>query len=150
MPSKGSAVPNPDGEAVALGTGTYRFKVDGTRPVLDIELSSGKKEEAAEGTEKVSIELHTPISGEIFEARTSMGRLEVDRNGRVMYFCQKGEKVGFTLFVGRSVVVTMSRTDGEVLIQSPSRILSVSRVERAAPDDLGNPPPTDAVRIVLE
>lgn len=90
------------------------------------------------------------MSGEIFEARTSVGRLEVDRNGRVMYFCQSGEKVGFTLFGGRSVVVTMTRSTGEVLIESPSKILSVTRVKDQPSGGLGNAPPSDAVKISLE
>lgn len=150
MPTKGSVGPLAPDEEVALQTRRYKFKAGGTRPILDIELSSGKAGQGAEETEKVSIELHSPISGEIFEARTSVGRLEVDRNGSVMYFCQKGDKVGFTLFVGRSVVVTMSRGDGEVLIQSPSKILSVTRVEKEAINELGNSPPSDGVRLVLE
>ena len=143
--------PRPLDEApVALETKTYRFTADGTRPIFQIELSSGEAgRETKEVPERLTLELHAPMSGEIFEARTSVGRIEVDKDGRVMYFCQKGEKVGFTLFVGRSVVVTMSRSTGEVMVQTPSKILSVTR-ESVKPDDLGNAPPGDALRIMLE
>lgn len=146
----GNTSSTPGDSPVALETKTYRFRADGTRPVLQIELTSGPAgREAKETPEKLTLELHAPMSGEIFEARTSVGRLEVDKDGRVMYFCQAGEKVGFTLFVGRSVVVTMSRSTGEVLIQSPSKIVSVTR-EGIRGDDLGNAPPSDSVRIQLE
>ncbi|HKT21505.1 MAG TPA: hypothetical protein VJR06_02610, partial [Nitrososphaerales archaeon] len=90
----------------------------------------------------------SPMSGEIFEARTSIGRLEVDRDGRVMYFCQSGAEVGFTLFVGRSVAVTLNRKTGEVMVRSPSKILSVTTTN-SEPGDL-NEPPSDSVRIQLE
>lgn len=133
-----------------LETRTYRFRADGTRPVLQIELTSGAAgKEAKEKPEKLTLELHSPISGEIFEARTSVGRLEVDKDGRVMYFCQTGEKVGFTFFVGRSLVVTMHRSTGEVVIESPSKVLSVTRGS-GKPDELGNAPPRETIRIQLE
>jgi hypothetical protein len=142
--------PAPHEPPQPLETKVYRFRADGTRPVLQIELTSGESgRKAGETPEKLTIELHAPISGEIFEARTSIGRLEVDRDGRVMYFCQGADRVGFTLFAGRSIVVTMSRSTGEVVLQSPSRILSVARVDRK-PDDLGNAPPGDSVKIQLE
>lgn len=145
MPDAGALDPLP------LKTQTYRFLVDGTRPVMQFDISSGKGADPAGGmTEKLTIELHTPMSGEVFEARTSVGRIEVDRDGRVMYFAQKGEKVGFTLFVGRSVVVTMTRSTGEVVVQSPSRMKAVERLKDAKADELGNAPGTDTVRIALE
>ena len=151
MPAQDSPAAWPTEEPIDLRTRVYKFRVDGTRPVLQIEQSSGPGGgESKEIPEKLSIELHTPVSGEIFEARTSMGRLEVDRNGRVMYFSQKGEEVSFTLFVGRSVVVTMSRSTGEVLIQSPSRIMSVTKTANPTSKDFGNAPPTGEVRIALE
>lgn len=132
-----------------LGSRIYRFRVDGTRPVLQLELSSGDRGRAAgEAPEKLTLELHTPMSGEVFEARTSKGRLEVDRDGRVMYFCQAPDSVGFTLFLGRSVVVSMSRESGEVTIRSPSKMLSVERESER--DEGGEAPGTDTVRIVLE
>ena len=133
----------------SLETKTYRLRTEGTRPVLQIELASGGGEKDGGPPEQLRLELHSPISGEIFEARTSVGRLEVDRDGRVMYFCTSGTRVGFTLFVGRSVTVTMSRETGEVLVESPSKIVSVAR-EKAKPDALGNAPPKDSVRIQLE
>lgn len=148
MSGKPSSQPNEP--PVDLETRTYRFRADGTRPVLQIELTSGGAGKGAkEEPEKLTLELHSPMSGEILEARTSVGRIEVDKDGRVMYFCVAGEKVGFTLFVGRSVTVTMSRSTGEVLVQSPSKMLSMTRVDARA-EDLGNAPPNDTVRIQLE
>jgi hypothetical protein len=138
-------------EVQPLQTGKHRFSVDGTRPVLEFEISSGKAEEGGGEAEKLTIEIHTPISGEVFEARTSMGRLEVDRDGRVMYFSQAADSVSFTLFVGRSVVVTMSRRSGEVIVETPSRILSVDhRSEGGGAKGLGTSATTGSVRIQLE
>jgi hypothetical protein len=140
--------PQPDDEPTPLQTKTYRFSVTGTRPVLQIDLSSGEGD-AKSGPQKLTIELHTPMSGEIFEAKTSNGRLEVDSDGRVMYFCQAPDSVSFTLFLGRSVVVSMSRKDGEVTVQSPSKMLSVEK-SRSKPSGLGNSPSNDSVKIRLE
>lgn len=143
-------MPSPQGsddKPVALGTGTYRFVADGTRPVLQIDLASGPNAPSPD-REKLTIELHSPMSGEVFEARTSKGRLEVDRDGRVMYFCQDPSSVSFTLFLGRSVVVSMSRKTGEVLLQSPSKMLSLEKEESSA-DGLGGAP-TYSVRLKLE
>jgi hypothetical protein len=137
-----------DAPPIALDSRIYRFAANGTRPVLQIELSSGKAG-GKEAPEKLTIELHTPMSGEVFEAKTSKGRLEVDSDGRVMYFCQAPDAVSFTLFLGRSIVVNMSRETGEVTVQSPSRMLSVSKVESAG-GGLGNEPPSDSVKIRLE
>lgn len=134
-----------------LETRAYRFSVEGTRPVLQFDISSGKADDGSHAKpERLTIELHTPMSGEVFEAKTQVGRIEVDRDGRVMYFCQSGESVGFTLFLGRSVVVTMARKTGEVLIQSPSRILSVEHEPSKESGGMGNAPRTETVRIVLE
>ena len=137
-------------EPLPLKSQTYRFTVEGTRPVLQFDISSGEGQDPPKTTpEKLVIELHSPLSGEVFEARTPVGRIEVDRDGRVMYFCQKGEKVGFTLFVGRSLTVTLSRSTGEALIQSPSKMISVERKGGDEPGEL-NSPRTDAVKITLE
>lgn len=148
---KAPSEPAPGDEARLLESKTYRFRVPGTRPVLQIELSSegrgpGEKAES----ENLTLELHTPMSGEVFEARTSNGRLEVDRDGRVMYFCQAPDSVAFTLFLGRSVVVSMSRKSGEVTVQSPSKMLRVERAPGGAESESGNSPGTDTVKIVLE
>lgn len=152
MPDRtGASVPQGGDEPSPLESRTYKFRVDGARPVLQIELSSGEKGRIInEVPEKLTLELHTPMSGEVFEARTSKGRLEVDSDGRVMYFCQAPDSVGFTLFLGRSLVVSMSRKSGEVVIKSPSKMLSVERVESAHEGKEGESPSTDAVRIVLE
>ena len=135
---------------VPLETKTYHFSVEGTRPVLQIDLASETPASAAPvEREHLTIELHSPQSGEIFEARTSNGRLEVDRDGRIMYFCQAPDKAGFTLFLGRSVTLTMSRKTGEVIVQSPSKMLEVIKGSRQVAADLGNAPSTDSVRIIL-
>ncbi|MDG6981328.1 MAG: hypothetical protein JRN51_09505 [Nitrososphaerota archaeon] len=142
MPTAPADPPTP------LKTQTYRFSVTGTRPVLQFDLIPGAGAEQKAPPDKLVIELHSPISGEVFEARTSVGRIEVDRDGRVMYFCQKGEDIGFTLFVGRSVTVTLSRGRGEVLVTSPSKILEVEH-SQTGKGDL-NSPSTDSVKIKLE
>jgi hypothetical protein len=134
-------------DSVPLKSQTYRFRVDGTRPVLQFDITSG--EGSKETPEKLVIELHSPLSGEVFEAKTIAGRIEVDRDGRVMYFCQKGEDIGFTLFVGRSVTVTLSRSTGEVILKSPSKILSVESLASGGPGEM-NSPRTDSVKIRLE
>ena len=149
MPKASDAKETQVGERTSLQSKTYHLTVEGTRPVLQIELSSGKAGNASD-SEKLTIELHTPVSGEVFEARTSSGRLEVDRDGRVMYFCQAPESASFTLFLGRSVTVSMSRKTGVVTLKSPSKMLSVEREAKADTERLGNAPPTDSLRIVLE
>lgn len=130
-----------------LETKTYRFAVDGTRPVLQFDLTSGGKDGRPE-QEKLTIELHAPMSGEVFEARTSKGRLEVDRDGKVMYFCQAPDSASFTFFLGRSVVVSMSRKTGEVTVESPSRLLSVERADSSS--STGDSPPTSTIKLKLE
>lgn len=137
----------PDDQPQPLKSQTYRFKVEGTRPILQFDVSSGERSEPGVAPEKLVIELHSPLSGEIFEARTPIGRLEVDRDGRVMYFCLKGEEVGFTLFVGRAISVTLSRSTGEAVIESPSKIVSLERADKVGADGVPN---TSSVKIRLE
>jgi hypothetical protein len=146
--------PGPSDQPVPsnLDTQSYRFSVDGTRPVLEFTISAGKAV-GAEGIppEKLTIEIHTPVSGEVFEAKTSKGRIEVDRDGRVMYFSQAPDSVGFTLFLGHSLVVTMTREGGEVLIETPSRIASVQQERRkGGSGGLGSAAGTDSIRLKLE
>jgi hypothetical protein len=149
MPDQGAPAQPATGGPTPLGTQTYRFSVQGTRPVLQFDIISGSKEaNVGESVERLTIELHTPISGEVFEAKTSVGRIEVDRDGRVMYFSRAADSVSFTLFLERSVVVTMHKS-GEVTVQTPGRILSVDRDLR---DGAAGPAsvPNESVRIRLE
>jgi hypothetical protein len=110
----------------------YNFLVDGTMPVLNFEITSGgRSSPEAKGqttgvqNQNLTIEIYAPLSGEIFEARTPKGRLEVDNDGTVTYFSQNPESLSFSLFLGRSITVTMSRKSGEVILKTPSRIISI-------------------------
>jgi hypothetical protein len=138
-------------DSQTLGTQTYRFSVNGTRPVLQFDISSETQVKGTkEGVERLTIELHTPLSGEVFEAKTSVGRIEVDRDGKVMYFSRAADSVTFTLFLERSVVVTL-RKSGEVVIQTPGKILSVDReVQGGVARSPGSVPSTESIRLRLE
>src|SRR5579884_2759521 len=100
------------GEArVWFGSG-YFFLADGTMPVLDFEITQGKapknsEEAPAPQSEHLTLELYNPLSGEVFEAKFSKGRIEVDLDGTITYFSQSAERVSFSLFLGRSIIVTM-------------------------------------------
>jgi hypothetical protein len=110
----------------------YFFLADGTMPVLDFEITQGKapknsEEAPAPQSEHLTLELYNPLSGEVFEAKFSKGRIEVDLDGTITYFSQSAERVSFSLFLGRSIIVTMDKKSGEVLIKSPSKIVSIER-----------------------
>ncbi|SRR5487761_820479 len=135
----------------------YNFLVEGTMPVLNFEITSGGKS-APEGMselnrverQNLTLELYTPISGEIFEAKTPKGRIEVDNDGTVTYFSQKPDSLSFSLFLGKSVTVTMSRKTGEVVLKTPSRILSIEDNRESKKKGKIHEPFTDSVRLMLE
>jgi hypothetical protein len=137
----------------------YNFLVDGTMPVLNFELTSGGRK-APDGIAEVNrvekqslrLELYAPISGEVFEARTRMGRLEVDNDGTVTYFSNAAESLSFSLFVGKSITVTFNRKTNELLVRTPSKIKSIedtrARSERGRRDR--QEPTSDEVRMILD
>ncbi|MDA4111521.1 MAG: hypothetical protein OK439_03220 [Thaumarchaeota archaeon] len=114
-------------EQIQLESKKYRFVADGTMPVLDIEIKPGKTDASDQvGSEKLTLELYHPMSGEIFEARFKKGRLEVDRDGSVTYFTRGEHKVNFSIFLSRNLSISLSDS-GIVEIRSPSKILSVKK-----------------------
>ncbi len=136
----------------------YNFLVDGTMPVLNFELTSGGRK-APEGMSKVNqiekqslrLELYAPISGEVFEARTQMGRIEVDNDGTVTYFSNANEPLTFSLFLGKSISFTFNKKTGELLIRTPSKITSIedNRMSTKKKKD-GSMPTTDELKMILD
>ncbi len=136
----------------------YNFFVDGTMPVLNFELSSGGRR-GPEGLKEINkverqslrLELYAPISGEVFEARTKMGRIEVDNDGALTYFSNAAERLTISLFLGKSMTFTFNRKTNELLIKTPSKIAKIAdnrMTERI--DKLTNEPTSDELRLTLE
>ena len=98
----------------------YEFVVNGTMPVLEFEIKGGKEKE------HLHIELYNPMVNEIFEAKFAKGRIEVDKDGSITYFTTSTDHVNFSLFLGRNLQISLDKT-GNVLIRSPSKILSVEK-----------------------
>jgi hypothetical protein len=138
----------------------YNFLVDGTMPVLNFELTSGGRK-VPEGMSKINqiekqslrLELYAPISGEVFEAKTQMGRLEVDNDGTVTYFSNVPEKLTFSLFLGKSITVSFNRRTNELLIKTPSKIRSIEDKRMSTNKEIaknGSEPITDELKLVLD
>ena len=135
----------------------YNFLVEGTMPILNFEITSGGKS-APEGMpainqvqrQNLTLELYAPISGEIFEAKTPKGRIEVDNDGTVTYFSQQPDSLSFSLFLGKSITVTMSRKTGEVVLKTPSKILEIEDNRESKKKRKSGELFTDSVRLLLE
>jgi hypothetical protein len=139
----------------------YNFIVDGTMPVLNFELTSGGRK-APEGMSKINqiekqtlrLELYAPISGEVFEAKTQMGRIEVDNDGTVTYFSNAAEKLSFSLFLGKSITLTFNRKTSELFIRTPSKITSIQdnrmSVNQKGRKKKSSEPITDEIKLVLD
>jgi hypothetical protein len=140
-------MPGDEQERIKLESKKYFFSVENTMPVLNFELKSPPEEAGASTKENLTIELHSPISGEIFEARTAKGRIEVDSDGTITYFSM-GESVNFSMFLGRSVTISMNRKTGEVLLKTPARIKTIEDQRSHGSDD--GQPTTDQIKIILE
>jgi hypothetical protein len=132
-------------EPARLETKKYSFIADGTLPVLDVELKSGKD---GSETEKVTFELYNPLSGEVFEAKYDKGRIEVDRDGSITYFSAKRESVNFSLFIGHNLLITASR-NGDVLIKTPSKILKIEQDIRSIAKGSSREVVSDSIRLKL-
>jgi len=104
----------------------YQFVADGTMPVLDLDIKSGKIGSTGEDDQRLIIEIYHPMSGEVFEAKYSKGRIEVDKDGSVTYFTTKSDHASFSIFLKRNVSVSVD-SSGKIVIKSPSRILSVEK-----------------------
>jgi hypothetical protein len=144
----------PEEPVQRLKSRKYNFLVEGSMPILNFEITSGGKEAPIDvggagraQSQKLTLELYAPVSGEIFEARTPKGRIEVDTDGTVTYFSQTLDAVSFSLFVGKSIIVTMSKKTGEVSIKTPSKIVSIED-HRASKSP--SSPTTDEVKLVLQ
>jgi len=147
------------GACERLESKQYNFLVDGTMPVLNFELTSGRRK-APDGIAEINkvekqslrLELYAPISGEVFEARTRMGRLEVDNDGTVTYFSNAAESISFSLFLGKSIAVTFNRKTNELLIRTPSKIKSIEdkRTKGGGRRREIQQPTSDEVRMILE
>jgi len=105
----------------------YHFVADGTMPVLDFAIKSGKLASSGTGAEEsLTLELYHPMSGEVFEAKFGKGRIEVDRDGSVTYFTRSVDRARLSIFLERNISITIDKS-GEVEIRSRSSILSVER-----------------------
>jgi len=104
----------------------YQFVADGTMPVLNFEIKSGKISSTGEDDQRLTIEIYHPMSGEVFEARYNKGRIEADKDGSVTYFTTKSDHASFSIFLKRNVSVSID-SSGKIVIRSPSRILSVEK-----------------------
>lgn len=123
MPNPSAQAVKKDQSIISLESKKYQYLVDGTLPVLDFEITSGHE---GNETQHLSIELYNPLSGEIFEAKYSKGRIEVDKDGSITYFSTKSESVSFSLFSGHNLIVSVNR-EGEVAIRTPSKIVKVEQ-----------------------
>lgn len=109
-------------------------------PVLEFQLNAGNERE------DLHLELYNPLSNEIFEAKFAKGRIELDRDGSLTYFSQKADRVNLSLFVGKSIQVSLTR-DGELIIKTPSKILSLEQdLESRTKDG----PTTDTIKMKLD
>jgi hypothetical protein len=126
----------------------YHFIADGTMPVLNFEIKSGKASEpdSKQGQERLTLEIYHPMSGEVFEARFGNGRIEVDQDGSVTYFTRSLAQARFSIFLERNVSITIDRS-GEVEVRTPSKILSV---ERNSINSDNMSPQSDSIKLKLE
>jgi hypothetical protein len=137
-------------QVVRLESKKYSFLVEDTMPILNFELKSNTTREDSDQIAKqnLTIELHSPLSGEVFEARTPKGRIEVDNDGTITCF-SIGETFGVSLFLGRNISITMNKKTGVVLLKTPSRIKSIED-QRVSSEASSMEPFTDSVKLVLE
>ena len=104
----------------------YQFVADGTMPVLDFDIKSGKVGSTNTDDQRLRIEIYHPMSGEVFEAKYDKGRIEVDKDGSVTYFTTTLSHASFSIFLKRNVSVSVDES-GKVVIKTPSRVLSVEK-----------------------
>ena len=120
-------------------------------PVLDIEIKSGKiaQPSQVDTEDRLTLELYHPMSGEIFEAKFRKGRIEVDKDGSVTYFTREAASMNFSLFLKRNLSISMNEA-GQVIIKSPSKILSVTQPEKAKKKKSDGNVTSDYVTLQLE
>ena len=107
----------------------YSFKVEGSMPVLDFNITPGGAVSTQGESERIAqhltLELYNPASGALFEAKFPKGRIEVDADGTMTYFSMNVETLNLSLFLGRNITISMNKKTGEVIVKSPSKITSV-------------------------
>jgi hypothetical protein len=135
-------------ERARMESKKYFFLVEDAMPILNFELVSGKSAESFAQKQNLTIEIHSPISGEIFEARTPKGRIEVDNDGTITCF-STGDTFVFSAFLGRNLAVSMNKRTGEVILRTPSKIKEIQD-HRVSHGKRNGEPFTDEVRLVLE
>jgi hypothetical protein len=124
----------------ALKSKKYEFVVDGTMPVLEFEIKGGTERE------HLHIELYNPMVNEIFEAKFAKGRIEVDKDGSITHFTTSTDHVNFSLFLGHNLQISMEKS--EVLIRSPSKIVSVEQDLKSK--EHSEEVTSDSIRLKLE
>jgi hypothetical protein len=102
----------------------YNFVVEDRLPKLNFRILQSTKKSGKGGQieQKLSIEIYSPLSGEIFEASYDNSRIEVDRDGTITYFVRKREKVSFSLFLNRSIIVEFDDKGNTLLLKTPAKI----------------------------
>jgi hypothetical protein len=135
-------------ESTYLESKKYHFIADGTMPVLNFEIKSGNAATVKQ-EERLTLEIYHPMSGEVFEAKFGKGRIEVDRDGSVTYFTSGLDSASFSIFLERNISISINRS-GEVKIRTPSKIVSVQRVELEGRDSDPSVVGSDSVILRLE
>jgi len=129
----------------------YNYLVEGTMPVLEFDITSGKATNENENKQHLTLELYNPLSGALFEAKFSKGRLEVDSDGSITYFSTKADSVNLSLFLRHNITVSMNKKTGEVLIKSPSKMVSLEpEIRSASRKKSSTEVTTDAIKFRLE
>lgn len=117
----------PEDSLSPLESKKYHFIADGTMPVLDFDIGSGRPSDSeSQKKERLTLEIYHPMSGEIFEAKFNKGRIEVDRDGSVTYFTTSQDHANFSIFLERNISISIDKS-GEVKIKSPSKIVLVEK-----------------------
>ena len=137
-----------DGQLL-LESKKYQFGVLGTMPVLEFDITSAPSGENNVERQKLTLELYNPLSNEVFEAKFSKGRIEVDKDGSITYFTTSTDHVNASLFVGRNLQISMNKA-GEVIIRSPSKIVSVEQDIKSAAKRSPEDVTSDTIKLRLE
>jgi hypothetical protein len=118
-------------------------------PILDIDITPGKREGATGEVQRLRIELYHPLSGEVFEAKYDKGRIEVDKDGSITFFTTNLDHVNVSLFLGRNLSVSLNRR-GEVTIKTTSKVISVEQDLKSRGPTLESGPASDSIFLRLE
>jgi len=113
----------------SLDSKKYAFLVEGTMPVLEFDVASGKESGAQDQMDiaksHLRLEIYNPLSGEVFEAKFPKGRIEVDTDGSITYFSTSSDNVNVSLFLGHNLQLSLHK-NGTLTIKSPSKIVPIA------------------------